>query len=215
MMKKNKILGVTPARAGSKAIPGKNIKMIAGKPLIAWTIEQALASKKLDAYIVSTESDQIARIAKKYGAEVVSRRKELAQDSTTTLEVLQDLLKTDRSEIIVLLQATSPVRGEGLIDACIERFLRSGADSLASGWNCKFEAYGTRSVNRQDKKGFFYDDGNIYVFTRKNILKGDPFGKKHELVYLDKEQNMDIDDAFDFWVAEQVLLKQARHTVTR
>lgn len=108
--KKYKILGITPARGGSKTIPRKNIKEICGKPLIAWTIEAAKKSKLLDRYVVSTENEEIAEISKKYGAEVIDRPKALATDTTPTLPVLQDVLKKIDAEIVVLLQCTSPVR---------------------------------------------------------------------------------------------------------
>ena len=143
MFEKNmKIIGITPARGGSKAIPRKNIKEIAGKPLIAWTIEAAKKSKLMDKYFVSTEDQGIAEIARKYGAEVVGRSKELASDTATTLDVIQDFLKKEEADLIVLLQCTSPVKEEGLIDKCIQRFLDSGADSLATGFMCHFsESY--------------------------------------------------------------------------
>jgi len=86
------ILGVIPARGGSKGIPRKNIRMIAGKPLIAWTIEAALKAKLLDRLVVSTEDREIARIAGDRGAEVIGRPAELASDEATTLSVLQHAL---------------------------------------------------------------------------------------------------------------------------
>lgn len=202
------ILGITLARAGSKGVPGKNIKPIAGKPLIAWTIESALKAKQLDSYVVSTESSEIAQVAQQYGAAVAMRPDWLARDETETLEVLQYILKTVAAETIVVLQATSPVRNSGLIDACIAKFRETEADSLATGWLCHYQAYGSSTSNRQVRKGFFYDDGNLYIFKARNIRDGNPYGEKHELVMLDKEQNIDIDDAFDFWLAEQVLLKR-------
>ena len=83
------ILGVIPARGGSKEIPRKNVKQINGKPLIAWTIEAAKESKIIDRYVVSTEDDEIAAVSREYGAEVIERPPELATDEATTLSVLQ------------------------------------------------------------------------------------------------------------------------------
>src|SRR3989338_7231045 len=137
------ILGIIPARGGSKAIPRKNIKMIAGKPLIAWTIESAKRSSLLDNFVVSTEDKEIAEISKKYGAEVVVRPDELATDEATTLSVLQHVLSVIESDTVVLLQPTSPVRDTNLIDKCIRRFRERGADTLATGFICKFMEYGT------------------------------------------------------------------------
>jgi len=207
------ILGVTPARGGSKGLPRKNIKMLCGKPLIAWTIEAAKQSKLLDRYVVSTEDKEIAEIAKKYGAEVIPRPPELAADEASTLSVLKDILKKVDADIVVLLQATSPIRNPGLIDYCIKRFLDTGSDSLATGFVCKYVEYAApemrkQELRRQDINGFFYDDGNVYVIKTDFIKKGDRYGGKIEKVVLDKEQNVEIDDEFDFWLAEQILKKR-------
>lgn len=202
------ILGITPARGGSKGIPYKNIKELCGKPLIAWTIEAAKQSKLLDRYVVSTEDRRIAEVSRKLGAEVVDRPPELATDEASTLSVLQDTLKCIDAKTIVLLQATSPVRNPGLIDDCIKRFLDTGADSLATGFICKYKEYGTSPLRRQDIRGFFYDDGNIYVIKADLVKRGDRYGKKIERVITDREQNIEIDDKFDFWLAEQILKKR-------
>ncbi|HAG10145.1 MAG TPA: acylneuraminate cytidylyltransferase family protein [Desulfotomaculum sp.] len=204
------ILGITPARGGSKGIPRKNIKTICGKPLLAWTIEAALNSKLLDDYVVTTEDTEIAQIAVKYGVKVLQRPVELASDESTTLSVLQNVLEQVWADIVVVLQATSPVRNDDLIDSCIKRFLDSGADSLATGFICKYVEYGKSLQRRQDIKGFFYDDGNIYIMNSTLIKAGERFGQKIERVLLDNEQNVDIDDEFGFWLAEQVLLKRSK-----
>jgi N-acylneuraminate cytidylyltransferase len=202
------ILGITPARGGSKSIPKKNIKEICGKPLIAWTIEAAKKSKLLDRYVVSTEDEEIAEIARRYVAEVVLRPPELATDAATTLSVLQDVLKKIDADIVVLLQCTSPVRDDSLIDYCIKRFLETNADSLATGFICKFYEWGTYSARRQDLNGFFHDDGNVYVVKAELIKKGTLWGKKMERVLIDKDQNFEIDDEFDFRLNEQILKKR-------
>lgn len=204
------ILGITPARGGSKDIPRKNIKELCGKPLIAWTIEAAKKSRLLDRYVVSTEDREIAEIAKNYGAEVIDRPPELATDEATTLSVLQDVLKKMDADVVVILQCTSPVRNEDLIDSCIKRFLDTGADSLATGFICQYQEYGTYSERRQDIKGFFYDDGNVYVIKADLIKKGDRYGQKMEKLTIDREQNVEVDDEFDFWIAEQIVGKRLR-----
>jgi len=207
-MKKISFLGIIPARGGSKSIPRKNIKNIAGKPLIAWTIESAKNSKLLDRFVVSTEDSEIAEISRKYGAEIIDRPKELATDEASTLSVLQQALSIIETEVIVLLQPTSPIRNYNLIDECIEKFKNSGADSVATGFMCKFKEYGTYTQRRQDLSGFFYDDGNIYVIKADIIKKGLLHGPKLERLEIGREQNIEIDDDFDFWMAEQVLLKR-------
>lgn len=200
------ILGITPARGGSKEIPRKNIKIIAGKPLIAWTIEAAMKSKLIDRYIVSTEDEEIAGIARRFGAEVLFRPSELATDDVSTLSVLQHAIEQIPCDIVVLLQATSPIRSKGLIDECIREFMDNGYDSLATGFICKYTEYGKSELRRQDIPGFFYDDGNVYVINADLIRKGDRYGKKIVRKIISRWENIEIDDEFDFWVAEKVLL---------
>lgn len=210
MRSNSNILGVTPVRGGSKGLPQKNIKPINGKPLIAWTIEAAKASKLLTRYIVSTEDREIADVARSYGADILDRPLELASDKASTLSVLQHVLSLVPADTVVLLQATSPIRNPDLIDQCIERFLEAGVDSLATGFICKYVEYGKNDLRRQDVPGFFYDDGNVYVMRADFVSKGDRYGTKIERMVLDREQNLEIDDAFDFWLAEQVLRKRNR-----
>ncbi len=200
------ILGVIPARGGSKGIPRKNIKSIAGKPLIAWTILAAQESKLIDRLVISTEDPEIAAIAREYGAEVIERPAELATDEATTLAVLQDILTKIDADTIVLLQPTSPVRDPGLIDKCIRQFKKTGVDNLGTGFNCKFMSYGSYMKRRQELNGFFYDDGNVYVINSDLIRRGKLHGKKMGRIEISREQNIEIDDPFDFWLAEQVLL---------
>lgn len=207
-MEKVSFLGIIPARGGSKGIPRKNIKNIAGKPLIAWTIESAKRSKLLDRLVVSTEDSEIAVISKEYGAEVVDRPAELAADDATTLTVLQHVLTKIDADVVVLLQPTSPIRDEGLIDDGITRFKEFGADNLATGFICKFKEYGSYTQRRQELEGFFYDDGNVYVVKSDLIKKGTLFADKAERMEISREQNIEIDDEFEFWMAEQILKKR-------
>lgn len=199
------ILGITPARGKSKGIPGKNIKMIAGKPLLVWTIEAAKKSKMLDRYVVSTEEEEIADVAKKYGAEVIQRPVKLATDEASTLSVLQHAVNIIPSDTVVLLQATSPIRHNELIDECINEFIDKRYDSLATGFICKYIEYSKHDLRRQDIQGFFYDDGNIYVIKTDLIKNGDRYGKKIGRKIISRWKNVEIDDEFDFWLAEQIL----------
>lgn len=210
-MKKISFLGIIPARGGSKGIPRKNIKSIAGKPLIAWTIESAKKAKLLDRFIVSTEDGEIAKISTRYGAEVLERPAELAGDEATVLSVLQHILTKIETDAVVLLQPTSPVRDKKLIDNCIKNFKKAGADNLATGFICKFKEYGSYTQRRQELKGFFYDAGNVCVIKSELIKKGKMFGDKVERVLISKEQNIEIDDEFDFWMVEQILLKRIKN----
>jgi CMP-N,N'-diacetyllegionaminic acid synthase len=202
------VLGVTPARGGSKGIPGKNIRLCCGKPLIAWTIEAAVRSSLLDRFVVSTEDAGIADTARSHGADVLDRPEALASDTATTLSVLQHVHSQVPADLVVLLQPTSPVRDPDLIDRCIRRLRESGADSLATGFICRFVEYGVEH-RRQDVPGFFYDDGNVYIYRGELIAKGDPIGRGIERVLLDREQNVEVDDEFDLWLAEKVLERRA------
>ena len=206
------ILGVTPARGGSKGVPRKNIRSLCGKPLIAWSIQSAQDSRLLDDYVVSTEDAEIAQVAEDWGARVVDRPAYLATDETATLPVLQNVIEQVSAETVVLLQATSPIRDADLIDRCIEKFLQSQADSLATGFICKYLEYGKISQIRQEIPGFFYDDGNVYVIKADLIRRGERHGNRIERMLLDREQNVEIDDEFDFWLAGQVLGRRLGRT---
>lgn len=199
------ILGITAARGGSKGIEKKNIKTIAGKPLIAWTIEAARKSKLIDRYIVSTEDEEIARLAKDNGSQVLHRPLALATDEASSLSVLQHAVKQIPCDIVVLLQATSPIRRPGLIDECIKEFMDKDYDSLATGFICKYVEYGKNELRRQDIEGFFYDDGNVYVIKADFIKKGDRYGQKIGRKIISRRENIEIDDEFDFWIAQKIL----------
>lgn len=200
------ILGVIPARGGSKGIPKKNLQLVHHKTLIEWTIDAARQSQLLGRWIVSTEDHEIAEIAALHGAEVLDRPQHLATDTTPTLAVLQHALTKIDAEILVLLQPTCPIRSSGLIDRCIRQFQDTQADSLATGFICKFQEYASRNnLRRQDRTGFFYDDGNVYVLRAEMIRRGEQFGDRIEQVTLDREQNIEVDDWFDLWIAEKVL----------
>lgn len=202
------ILGFIPARGGSKGVPDKNIKMINGKPLIVWTIEKALQSELLDKVIVSTDSDKIAGIARGAGAEILMRPAALATDTASTQDVMAHALHHVPADILVLLQPTSPCRREGLIDECIREFQSGAYDSLATGFWCDYKEYGTNTLPRQQIQGFFYDDGNVYVIKAENILRGDRYGQKKGRKIISRYENAEIDDAYDFWLLEQILKKQ-------
>lgn len=201
------ILGLIPARGGSKGVPGKNIKPIHGRPLIVWSIEKGLKSKRIDKLVVSTDSEEIAKIAKEAGAEVLMRPAELATDTASTQDVMVHALQHYPADTLVLLQPTSPYRSEGLIDDCIEEFFQDNLDSLATGFICDYKEYGQNTLPRQQIQGFFYDDGSVYVIKADNILKGDRYGTKIGRKFTSRYENAEIDDEYDFWLLEQILRK--------
>jgi len=200
------ILGVIPARGGSKAIPRKNIKPLLGKPLITWSIEAAQQSQLVDRFVVSTEDDEIADIARAAGAEVLDRPVELASDDATTVAVLQHTLDMIKADTIVLLQPTSPIRINGIIDRSIERFLASGCDTLATSYVSKHFAWGAVDNGpRQRLKGYFHDDGNVYVFKSPVLQAGRWIGDQPCEMEISSIYNIEIDTIADFWAIEGIL----------
>lgn len=206
------IVAIVPARGGSKGIPRKNITLCANKPLISWTIQSALESKLLDKIYVSTEDREIARISRKYGAEVLKRPEHLATDDSLIVETLKYHLENDiqNTKTLVMLQPTSPIREPDLIDFCIEKYKTSDCDSLATGFDLRFVPYGTTTMRRQDMKLPFSDDGSVYVYNPRIILQGKLFTENRFCVCTTREQNIEIDDEFDLWLCEQVLLKRMK-----
>ena len=208
MIKNKKIVAIIPARGESKGVPKKNIKPLCGKPLILWSIEAAKESKYIDRIVVSTEDKEIGEIAQQGGAEVLWRPHELASDTATTVSVLQHTLENIPLDIIVLLQPTSPIRINNLIDRAIERFLENEADTLATGFIRHDYQWGIfNNLPRQQLKGWFYDDGNIYIHKPDYLKQGKWFGQKREQMVVDRYYNFEIDDEFDFWLNEQILKK--------
>ena len=143
MIGDKRLLAVIPARGGSKRLPRKNILDLAGKPLIAWTIEAALGSKYIDRVVVSTDDGEIADISKQFGADVPFIRPiELASDEATSIDVVLHSLKElemqkDHYDFIVLLQPTSPLRTTEHIDKAIEQLIERDDDAVIS--VCKAE----------------------------------------------------------------------------
>lgn len=226
-MENQKIIAIIPARGGSKGIPRKNIKILAGKPLIAWTIEAAKNSKYLNRVIVSTEDQEIAEISKKYGAEVVKRPAELATDTASTgLAIEQVVAYLEKNEnynpdIIVLLQPTSPIRFTHHIDEALETFLEGDCDSLVAAcpshaliW--RIEEEGAMPMNydfknrkrRQDTKPEYKENGAIYILKKQNFMedKTIPCGRVG-LYIMPVENSFEIDDEFDFWLCEEIIKK--------
>ena len=121
----NKITAFIPARGGSKGIPEKNIKEFSGKPLIVHSIEYALNCDQIDEVVVSTDDENIARISQKAGAKIVKRPSELATDTATTESAIHHYLNklSKTPDIVVLLQATSPLRPKGSLDAALNLFI--------------------------------------------------------------------------------------------
>jgi len=232
MYKSKNILGLIPARGGSKGLPRKNIKLLLGKPLITWTIEQALASKYLDRVVVSTDDKEIAEISKKYGAEVpFLRPRELATDEAKGIDVILHAInwlkendKQKQYELIILLQPTSPLRTREDIDKAIEFLFLKEAEAIVSvcevdhhplwantlpedGCMKDFIRQEIMNKNRQELPVFYRLNGAIYIAYCDYLQKQKSFfGKKTFVYIMPKSRSMDIDDEVDFKLA-QILVK--------
>ncbi|MBI2047659.1 MAG: acylneuraminate cytidylyltransferase family protein, partial [Parcubacteria group bacterium] len=189
-------MAIIPARGGSKGIPRKNIKLLADKPLIAYSIEAALGSRLLDRTVVSTDDEEIARVAKELSTEVVVRPKELAGDKTPMEPVLKyvvDFLEKENyiPDTVVLLQPTSPLRTATHVDGALKKFLAGDFDSLVS----IFKIYNNRleidkndlvtptfteSKNRDKRPPAIFENGAIYIskidLIKKGKIRGDKIG---------------------------------------
>lgn len=227
MQKQCKIFGIIPARGGSKSIPKKNIALLMGKPLLYYTIREATKSKLLDAFIVSTDDEEIAEIAKTLGADVpFLRPKELGQDLTLDLPVFQHALswlKENRGwepEILVNLRPTSPLRIVGDIDKVINFILKTGCDSvrtISKGKNPfkmwyfddneyrisplmsteHYEKLGT-DVPRQLLPQNIYHQNNMVDATRTKFIKeGRIYGPDIRGVVIEAQRDADIDGPDD------------------
>lgn len=226
-----KILAIIPARGGSKKLPGKNIRMMAGKPLITHTINAALKSRYIDRTIVSTDYEEIAEVSRKYKAEVIKRPEQLAGDNIKMAEVVLHALEVLEKEkyipeIVILLQPTSPLRTESDIDKAVEIFLKNknecelvmGVSEIKSSayWALKMEGKYLKSVfnhkhlseRNQDLPKTYIQNGAIYVTTPEIVKKYQAIHSQKIMPYfMPQEKSIDIDDESDFLAAEKLLNK--------
>lgn len=222
-------LAVIPARAGSKGLSGKNILPLGGKPLIAHTIDAARAAHSIQRIVVSTESEEIARVAQQHGAEVpFLRPAELARDETPMLPVLQHVLREltategHQPEIIVLLQATSPLRRAEDIDRAVTLLEQTRADSVISlcaaehhpAWMKRIECglvvpfleNGPEFTRRQDLPPVYRLNGAIYVTRARVLLEENAIlGRDTRALIMDNESSVDIDTPLDLKLAALIL----------
>lgn len=200
-------MAVIPARGGSKGIPKKNIRLLCGKPLIAWSIEAALAASSIHQVVVSTDSVEIADVATSWGAEILWRPAELATDEATTIAVMTHVAtEKPKADVFVVLQPTSPLRPPGFIDECARAFDSGEFDNLATGFFCKYREFGTHNnQRRQDYRGFFYDDGSVYVLRRPLVESGRWFGDRFARHESPRHLNYEIDDEVDMVILEALM----------
>tara|TARA_R110000850_G_scaffold275701_1_gene415549 strand:+ start:132 stop:842 length:711 start_codon:yes stop_codon:yes gene_type:complete len=228
------ILAIIPARGGSKGIPGKNIKLLGGKPLLHYTLEAARGSKLLSRVVLSSDDAEIIAVAKKLGLEVpFVRPASLATDEAGSLEVVQHALNElakegEHYDAVCLLQCTTPFREPGCIDAAVQKFLEMGCDALVTvrkvpeeynpHWVFEDDGSGRLKIatgdseiikRRQDLPKAYFRDGSIYitktdVILKKHSLYGDTTG----YIVSKGERYVNLDTIADWERAESLLKKE-------
>ncbi len=225
-----KVLGVIPARGGSKGIPNKNLIPLAGKPLLVHTCEQALSAKSLTRVIVSTDSKEIASCAQRHGVEVpFLRPAKLAADGTPMLAVLRHAVKavsSARPDVVVLLQPTSPLRKASHIDSAVRLLIDSKADSVVSVIPvphqflapCQMEIKNGRllplpgkrtALQRQDKPARYARNGPAVLAVWRLVLEEKGlYGSRCVPLIMEPLESVDIDSMADLKIAEALLEKR-------
>ncbi|MGB0383249.1 MAG: cytidylyltransferase domain-containing protein [Ardenticatenaceae bacterium] len=231
----NKFVGIITARGGSKSIPRKNVKLLAGKPLIAWTIEAALQSDGLNRVIVSTDDQEIAQVARQWGAEVpFMRPAELAQDETPSIFAILhtvnwlDKFESYQPDFVMCLQPTSPLRTAQDIDAVIELTLQKKVDSVVSVTPVDHHPYWVKKVDdngrihdfvtlnqpisrRQDLPAVYGLNGSIYLAHREVLLERKGWYTEQTLGYIMPPKcSFDIDTPWDFYLVDLILKDRAK-----
>lgn len=227
------ILGLIPARGGSKTIPHKNIALLNGKPLISYTCKTAKKSKCLTRLILSTDDKEIAQVCRNLGVEVpFFRPVDLAKDSTGMFEVIEHAFQTleeaenYKPDIVVLLQPTSPLRKAEHIDKAVDILVESGADSVVSVMHVPHQfnpvsvmkiederlvpfISGPQILRRQDKPKVYGRNGPaVLAMRRETILnKKSLYGEDVRPLIMKEEESIDIDTQFDFDIAEFLIKK--------
>lgn len=217
------ILGLIPARGGSRGIPKKNLAPLGGRPLLAWTCEQARASTTLTHVAVSTDSPEIAAAARELGVDVIERPAELAADETPMLPVVRHAVDLRAADAIVLLQPTSPLRRAEHIDGAVELWRSTVADSVVSvvrvphrytpgsqlrlGPDGRLEPYGGEvSTSRQEKPVLYARNGPaVLVVAAEIVRRGSLYGEHSRGYEMSELDSIDIDEPSDLELAELVL----------
>jgi N-acylneuraminate cytidylyltransferase len=222
-------LAIIPARGGSKGVPRKNLRLVGGRPLVAWSIEAALAAPSVDRVVVSSDDPEILRVARIYGASAQERPAQLSTDEALTDPVLVHVVGAMggyRPDAVVLLQPTVPVRRPGLVEDCIQALRaatladavltayplhfvhwRENSDSDRTEGRGRWRTQCPRRPRRQDmhdRELMFHEDGSVYV-TRTGVLlaTGSRFGRAYEVI--ETERTVDIDTEVDLLIADAML----------
>jgi CMP-N-acetylneuraminic acid synthetase len=224
-----KIISIIPARGGSKGLPGKNIIDLAGKPLIAWTIEASLKSKYITKTIVSSDDDKILEVSRQFSSEILKRPDELALDTTPSEPVIEHVLNSivdiEKYDYLILLQPTSPLRDEKDIDSAIELLIEKKATALIStkqidnkilkafknDENGYLEGIANNKypfMRRQDLPKVFMPNGAIYIVSIKEFLKTKKLFTDETISFeMSEEKSFDIDTLEDLKICKTILEK--------
>jgi N-acylneuraminate cytidylyltransferase len=229
--KKPYILGVIPARGGSKSVPRKNLALLNGKPMFYYTIEAAQQSKKLTHFVVSSEDEEIIRVAQSFGAPApFVRPAELATDEAPSLPVVQHAVREIESregvafDYVVLLQATSPLRNGADIDAALEKLIETGADSVVSVVRVAHHhparmrfiendllvqlpmGEQKEMQRRQDLPPVYIRNGAIFATRRSVVMEQNSMlGKVSRPYVMPESRSANVDTKFDFLVVEVMM----------
>ncbi|HEC1792775.1 MULTISPECIES: cytidylyltransferase domain-containing protein [Campylobacter] len=225
----NDILAIIPARSGSKRLIHKNIKILKNKPLIAWSIEAALKSKYIKNVMVSTDSQEYARIAMQYGAQVpYLRDRSLSDDTSSSFDVIKNIIdfyadKNISFKYIVLLQPTSPLRNNKHIDEALDLFFKKNANSVISVCECEhsplwsntipengamdsFLPSEIKNLRSQDLEKHYRLNGAIYIAKIKEFMQYKGFFMPNSFAYkMESIYSIDIDTDYDFKMASLLL----------
>lgn len=223
----SKIFAIIPARGGSKGLPRKNIKSLAGKPLIVYSIQAGLNCNKISRVIVSTEDSEIKKVSLDWGADVIDRPIELATDNALTRDVVLHVLdnlsnESDLPDFFVFLQPTSPLRTTAHIESCLDSFFSSNAKCaisvtevdhhpykafrLESGYLYPLFDIDYLDQSRQKLPKIFRQNGAIYVMQTKIFLKKKTFFVHPVMPFImSRNVSIDIDTAFDHFICETIL----------
>lgn len=217
----DKLPVIIPARAGSKGIKNKNIIDFCGKPLISWSITQALSSEKVSNVYVSTNGEDIAKTSEEYGAKIIWRPAELATDTSSSedaiFHAIREIEKVEDFESVVFLQATSPIRRVNDIDDAVATFKEGNYDSLFSmavledycmwkgeGGNLHSFSYDYKNRGRrQEREPLYLENGSIYVFKKELFFKEkNRLGRKIGMYEMPFECSYEIDSLKDIRLCE-------------
>jgi CMP-N,N'-diacetyllegionaminic acid synthase len=216
------VVALIPARGGSKGIPRKNLASLGGRPLLAWTVDAARESRSVTRTVVSTEDGEIAEAARSLGAEVLDRPPELAADETPMQSVIVHALgELPGSDVLVLLQPTSPLRRAKHVDEAVELLIASGADSVVSVVEVPHRYRpgslmaldGDRLValaddhaaTRQQKPVVYARNGPAVLALRPDRIGSDLYGGDCRPYVMAEGESLDVDDPFDLELAELLL----------